>query len=305
MKNLTMPMDTQVRTAIADKPEIYCNIGIDRIEPVNREEDDLPKIKGDLRHLGRCQKINLFYLNGLGTKTRHDRQLIRHPDERLPLIIADLTHAPLVGSLDLGEYNEKMGLVCSALFYDLIEMMDMLDEKQHPDLLDLLYEYLPPSDALFYFMPFQANDYGTSEFNTCCMFREVMWSELIDDDDDDDDAEQMDLSDDEIWETDDMDIMAEDANTGLDDQIMRLPGPVEDKIYAAVWPCAQVVFSNLTILYRNLRMVAMATFQEHPGGIPIENSAISHLKLPTVGEMTDGLIEVLLHTLAIPYVSKN
>ena len=125
MKTQTMPMENPVRTVIAEKPEICCCIGPGWNDPMEPHDTKQPVIKGDMRHFGRCQKIKFYFLRGLGPFPRHDRELMRYPDGRMPMIVADLTHAPLVGKLDVSNFDGQPGSIIRISSKELVEFVNV------------------------------------------------------------------------------------------------------------------------------------------------------------------------------------
>ena len=193
------------------------------------------------------------------------------------------------------KYHEKVALDCEYLYYNFIELLNSLEKKRIAGLFDQVYSYFPPSPSSFSYRPFPVKGGKPSAFNSRFMFEEIGWHEEKQVENDAKDATEIDEQ-----ETDDMEFDDDDDDPGL-----KLPYAVEDKLFAAIWPYAQVVINNLAILQRNLRLIAMATYQGHPQVIPINNDIIAGLKWPTLTDLTEGPAAAKSHVIGIPCSSAS
>jgi hypothetical protein len=192
------------------------------------------------------------------------------------------------------QYHRQVALDCDYLVYNLSELLVSQEDEMVPALFDQVYNQLPPIPDGFYFKNFPVPGRAPSAWNTRCMFQFSEWHEET--------ANPEDVEDQAGTEDPDADEMEDDD---MEETGFALPGPVEDKINASLWPFAQVVLQNLAILYQNLRIMAMVRLKKHPAAIPVNDSFISHSGLVPFYEMIDGPVEAPQHTIGIPFPSKN
>ena len=194
------------------------------------------------------------------------------------------------------KYHEKVSIDCEYLYYNFIEMMSALDKKKVAGLFDQVYSFFPPSPSSFSFRPFPVKGKKLSALNTRCMFEVIAWHDEKAGEEEDDDEDEPASGDEEFDRF---------LNENEDDPGLRFPPAVEDKFFAAIWPYAQVVINNLAILQRNLRLIAMNTYQGHSQAIPISKDCLANLKLPSLISITDGPTAAEHHVIGIPFPSKS
>jgi hypothetical protein len=90
-------------------PELNCCIRTGRTDLYELMQENEPPVREDLRHYGRCQRANLYFLTKGEPLSVHLKQRIRHTCTGKPVLLVDMHHARLIDMIDLNDFDGKPG----------------------------------------------------------------------------------------------------------------------------------------------------------------------------------------------------
>lgn len=199
------------------------------------------------------------------------------------------------GFTDPSSFFEEVAMNCDSLYLQLL-VHTLSKDGDLPDLIKMIYTYLPPLDSLFIFRPIAAKGGRPPSLNKRCIFGNINWQIEYGDGTGDWRSLERETGDWDRYQTEDLNL------DKCDNQLLKAS---EEKILQTLWPYSQIVFDSTGYLYERLHVLYMGVFAGTPKVSGYKKSHCCGFQLPTIPEVTDCATKDILHTIGIPFLSKN